>query len=70
MIEIKKPQIVTEESKDGSFGRFTVEPLERGLGTTLGKRHKTYERDGCGDFNLDAGQRHRCSVNTMAPFHG
>ncbi len=36
MIEIKKPQIVTEESKDGSFGRFTVEPLERGLGTTLG----------------------------------
>ena len=36
MIEIKRPQIVTEESEDGSFGRFTVKPLERGLGTTLG----------------------------------
>lgn len=36
MIEIKKPQIATEESKDGSLGRFVVEPLERGLGTTLG----------------------------------
>lgn len=36
MIEIKKPQILTEESEDGSFGRFIVEPLERGLGTTLG----------------------------------
>ncbi|MBQ4443334.1 MAG: DNA-directed RNA polymerase subunit alpha [Clostridia bacterium] len=36
MIEIKKPQIDTEESKDGSRGKFTVEPLERGLGTTLG----------------------------------
>lgn len=36
MIEIKKPQIYTEESEDGSYGKFTVEPLERGLGTTLG----------------------------------
>ncbi len=37
MIEIEKPKIETVElSEDGSYGRFTVEPLERGFGTTLG----------------------------------
>ncbi len=36
MIEIKKPQIITEESADGSHGKFVVEPLEKGLGTTMG----------------------------------
>ena len=37
MIEIEKPRIETEElSADGSYGRFVVEPLERGYGTTLG----------------------------------
>lgn len=37
MIEIEKPVIETVEiSEDGKFGRFVVEPLERGYGTTLG----------------------------------
>lgn len=36
MIEIKRPQIITEESEDGSQARFVIEPLEKGLGTTLG----------------------------------
>lgn len=37
MIEIQKPNIVTENvSEDGRSGRFIVEPLERGFGTTLG----------------------------------
>ena len=37
MIEIEKPIIETVElSDDGTFGRFVVEPLERGYGTTLG----------------------------------
>lgn len=37
MIEIEKPRFETEElSEDGSYGRFVVEPLERGYGTTLG----------------------------------
>ena len=37
MIEIQKPDIKTEVlSEDGSYGRFIVEPLERGYGTTLG----------------------------------
>ncbi len=37
MIEIEKPRIETEElATDGSYGRFVVEPLERGYGTTLG----------------------------------
>lgn len=36
MIEIEKPRIETEESEDFSYGKFTVEPLERGYGITLG----------------------------------
>ncbi|HIS28040.1 MAG TPA: DNA-directed RNA polymerase subunit alpha [Candidatus Avamphibacillus intestinigallinarum] len=37
MIEIEKPKIETVElSDDASFGKFVVEPLERGYGTTLG----------------------------------
>lgn len=37
MIEIEKPKIVTEIlSEDGTHGKFVVEPLERGFGTTLG----------------------------------
>lgn len=36
MIEIEKPRIEAEEFEDGNYGRFTVEPLERGYGTTLG----------------------------------
>ena len=37
MIEIEKPKIDTEIlSEDGTHGKFVVEPLERGFGTTLG----------------------------------
>ena len=37
MIEIEKPRIETTDLKpDGTFGKFIVEPLERGFGTTLG----------------------------------
>jgi len=37
MIEIQKPRIETKDlSEDGKFGRFVVEPLERGFGNTLG----------------------------------
>jgi len=37
MIEIEKPRIETAElSNDGRYGRFIVEPLERGFGNTLG----------------------------------
>lgn len=35
MIEIEKPRIETEEMSD-TYGRFVVEPLERGYGITLG----------------------------------
>ena len=35
MIEIEKPRIETIEiSEDAKFGKFVVEPLERGYGTT------------------------------------
>lgn len=37
MIEIEKPRVeVVELSEDGKYGKFTVEPLERGYGSTLG----------------------------------
>ena len=36
MIEIEKPTITKFVDEDGNYGRFVVEPLERGYGTTLG----------------------------------
>ncbi len=37
MIEIEKPRIETLElTPDGKYGKFVMEPLERGYGTTLG----------------------------------
>ena len=37
MIEIEKPQIeCTETPGDDSYGKYVIEPLERGYGTTLG----------------------------------
>ena len=37
MMEIEKPRIECQESPDDvSYGKFVVEPLERGYGTTLG----------------------------------
>jgi DNA-directed RNA polymerase subunit alpha len=36
VIEIEKPTITKEVSDDGRYGKFVVEPLERGYGTTLG----------------------------------
>ena len=37
VIGFEKPRIdITEKSQDGTYGRFVVEPLERGYGTTLG----------------------------------
>lgn len=37
MIEIEKPRIeILELSEDGTYGKFVMEPLERGYATTLG----------------------------------
>lgn len=36
MIEIVKPTIIKEIDENGQYGKFVVEPLERGYGTTLG----------------------------------
>ena len=37
MIEIEKPQIECVETPDDvTYGKYVVEPLERGYGTTLG----------------------------------
>ena len=41
MFDFNKPKIeITELSEDKKFGRFVVEPLERGYGTTLGNSLK------------------------------
>ena len=36
MMEMEKPKIVCEETEGGAYARFTVEPLEKGYGITLG----------------------------------
>jgi DNA-directed RNA polymerase subunit alpha len=37
MLEIEKPKIeCVELNEDGTYGKFVIEPLERGYGTTLG----------------------------------
>ena len=37
MIEIEKPRIeAVDLAPNGTYGKFVVEPLERGYGTTLG----------------------------------
>ena len=37
MIEFEKPIIKNvDRSEDNTYGKYTVEPLERGYGTTLG----------------------------------
>lgn len=36
MIEIERPKIVCEEDDNGAYAKFTVEPLEKGFGVTLG----------------------------------
>ena len=37
MIEIEKPKIeCVEKSEDNTYGKFVIEPLERGYGITLG----------------------------------
>ena len=34
--ELVRPEQITRESRDGMYGRFVCEPLERGFGTTIG----------------------------------
>ena len=36
MMEIEKPKITCEETDNGKFARFIVEPLDRGFGITIG----------------------------------
>lgn len=36
MIEIERPKIICEEDESGAFAKFTIEPLEKGFGVTLG----------------------------------
>ena len=39
MIEIEKPtieRVFSNENEDANYGKFILEPLERGYGTTLG----------------------------------
>ena len=43
MVEIERPRIECIETPgDESYGKYVVEPLERGYGTTLGKMYRNY----------------------------
>ncbi|MFE5392445.1 DNA-directed RNA polymerase subunit alpha [Bacillus thuringiensis] len=43
MIEIEKPKIETVElNEDAKYGKFVIEPLERGYGTTLGNSFRRF----------------------------
>ena len=48
MFDFEKPKIeIAEISEDKTYGRFFVEPLERGYGTTLGNSLRdVYKRQG------------------------
>lgn len=47
MFDFNKPKIeITEISDDKKYGRFVVEPLERGYGITLGIRRGIFLRTG------------------------
>ena len=56
MIEIEKPRIETAElTEDGKYGKFVVEPLERGFGNTLGnslRRVLLSSLEGCAFTNF------------------
>ena len=52
MIEIERPKIeIAEISENGTYGKFVVEPLERGFGTTLGEGARLYM-----ELTLDKGR--------------
>lgn len=36
MMQIEKPKLFVEENENGTFAKFTVQPLDRGYGITLG----------------------------------
>jgi len=43
MLEIEKPKIeCVETAENGTYGKFVVEPLERGYGITLGKKNSSF----------------------------
>ena len=43
MFDFEKPNIeIAEISEDKRYGKFVVEPLERGYGTTLGNSPVSY----------------------------
>ena len=54
MMEIEKPRITCEETDNGCFARFVVEPLDRGFGITIGS--DVYYRMKFGDSDLLAKQ--------------
>ncbi len=67
MFEFEKPRIeIAEISPDGLYGRFVIEPLERGYGTTLGnslRRIMLSSLPGCAVSNVKIdGVLHEFSV--------
>ncbi|MBQ2144788.1 MAG: DNA-directed RNA polymerase subunit alpha, partial [Oscillospiraceae bacterium] len=67
MVEIEKPRIECIDSpEDGSYGKYIVEPLERGYGITLGnslRRILLSSLPGCAATSIKiAGVQHEFST--------
>ncbi len=66
MMEIERPEIeMANLSPDGRYGKFVVEPLERGFGTTLGnslRRVLLFQPARCGSYQR---QDRRCRARVL-----
>ena len=67
MFDFNKPNIeITDVSDDKKYGRFVVEPLERGYGTTLGNALRRIMLSSAGSSNQFCENR-RCTARVQ--FH-
>lgn len=63
MIEIEKPRIeCIETPTDSSYGKYIVEPLERGYGTTLGNSLRRVLLSSLPGYGCDLDQDRRRSA--------
>ena len=67
MVEIEKPRIeCVENPGDGSYGKYVVEPLERGYGTTLGNSLRAFSSLLCPVRQSLPSRSPACSMSSAA----
>ena len=68
MFDFNKPNIeITDVSDDKKYGRFVVEPLERGYGTTLGNSLRRIMLSSLPGAAISSGENRRCTARVQ--FH-